>query len=211
MLAVVFISRLTSKLSHRREGWRAIAILAIEFHKNVQLAGAANRRLPVPMPFIGIAGSALFGGSKELLLIGRYLRQILDKIITELADDFISMLHVSANSFWDSLVSKIPTTDILILKLFSEFVKFLNKPLSRIHKLSFNHVPCRLTFCVSHSRGESAATHTNQMTTDETRNQSKTKSVAAVGSAQLVRWLSHVTVPANSWVVVERKVPTICT
>jgi hypothetical protein len=36
-------------------------------------------------------------------------------------------------------------TDILILKLLSEFVKFLNKPICSIHKMSLNHVPCRLT------------------------------------------------------------------
>src|SRR5271169_2001738 len=87
----------------------------------------------------------VLGGSKSFLLIGRCLRQIFDKIITEFTDDFISMLHVSINSFWNSLVSKITTTDILILKLLPEFVKFLNKPMFSIHKLSLNHVPCRLT------------------------------------------------------------------
>jgi hypothetical protein len=44
----------------------------------------------------------------------------------------------------------------------------------------------RRTFCVSHSRGESGGTNANQMTTNETRNQSKTVTAAAVGSTQLV-------------------------
>jgi len=55
------------------------------------------------------------------------------------------MLHVSINSFWNSLISKITTTDILILKLLSESVKFLNKPIFSIHKLGLNDAPCHLT------------------------------------------------------------------